>query len=138
MTGKFSTLGKVADLDIEIPETPAPVTAPLLHAHLVLLVVQPSYAPGFTTIQGNLNSLDLEPRAGVCIPAHGVFCVIVETHQLAMARSGDHTLDVEVVDEIVSLVPSIQCRGSDGVVDVGWQNPIVMEVIVIVGLEKKQ
>jgi len=70
-------LGKVADADIKIPQRPAPVTAPLLHAHIFLLMVQLSRPPGFATIQGDLDSLDLEPTSRIGIALNSVCCIVI-------------------------------------------------------------
>jgi len=55
-----------------------------------------------------------------------------------MAWLGDHALNVEVVDAILRLVPCVQCSSSDSVVNIGWQNAIVVNVIVVVCLVKRQ
>ena len=137
-TCKVSAAGKVAHLDIELLQTPAPVAAPITHAHLLRLVVQLSRTPRFASIQRDLDSFDLETRTRVCVAAYGVCAVVVEAHQLPMARMGDNALDIEVVDDVVCVFPGIQCSCSHAVVDVRRQNTIVVKMIVVVGLRSNQ
>ena len=51
------------------------------------------------------HSLSLSPSLSSCVPAHRVCPLPEELHHLPMRGRGDRAVDVELVEEVLGLVP---------------------------------
>jgi hypothetical protein len=81
-----------------------------------------------TAIKGNFDARDLAPTARVCIATHCVSLVLIQIDALVVARGGDGGVDVELVQDVVGVLPPAlrHCKVS---VDVRRQHFVVVEMV---------
>mmetsp|Transcript_10612 Transcript_10612/g.14314 ORF Transcript_10612/g.14314 Transcript_10612/m.14314 type:complete len:345 (-) Transcript_10612:525-1559(-) len=123
---------KVGNTDLVAPPEPAPV-----HAIVgwLLLAIKSGKFPVSTTIESNFNTGDRTSTSGIGVTRDFIVFVdiLCDAQCFVVVRLGDSRVDVELVENVLRLVPP---AAREGLLcgDVGRQNTIVVVMIVILGL----
>mmetsp|Transcript_21658 Transcript_21658/g.73628 ORF Transcript_21658/g.73628 Transcript_21658/m.73628 type:complete len:235 (-) Transcript_21658:738-1442(-) len=131
-------LARVLELvvcQLDVPEDPAPVLVPGAHLLEALDVAQ---APRQAVVERDLHARHLAPAAAVRVALHSVRALLVVTRHgelLLVVRVPDGAVNVELVEDVLGLVPPVLLRGQLGVHV--WRNdPVVVEVVEVIRLAR--
>mmetsp|Transcript_14041 Transcript_14041/g.34308 ORF Transcript_14041/g.34308 Transcript_14041/m.34308 type:complete len:778 (-) Transcript_14041:634-2967(-) len=118
------------DRRLVLPVAPAPVAPPLRVGHVVKL----RKIPCIPAVERQLHARHLPPAARVRVALHRVGLGRgVEGYHLAVAWRGDDAVDVELVEEVLWLVPP-PLLVRPFLVHLGRKDAVIEEVIVVVRL----